>query len=192
MRPPPLTASEVALLHTVFKRHPEISQVRLFGSRAKGAHNVHSDIDLALWGEVDALRAESIAAELDELPLPYRYDVQRFEAIALGSLRDHIERRGVLIYSRAVSNAQHAEEFDREARLADLIDGRLDFWELARDISRENLLALVDLGLRQGEGSYNKLAEIFRISKADYRRLMDFLRRRDCLLDGRPYRRVGT
>lgn len=83
MRMPPLAPAELALLFGVFRRHPEITEVRLFGSRAKGAHTRHSDIDLALWGNVDVLQAEDIAAELDELPLPYRHDVQPFNAIKL-------------------------------------------------------------------------------------------------------------
>ena len=98
MRPPPLTSVELALLQGVFRRHPEIAAVRLFGSRAKGTHAAHSDVDLAVWGEVDALQAEAIAAELDELPLPYRYDVKPFAAIELPSLREHIERVGLPVY----------------------------------------------------------------------------------------------
>jgi predicted nucleotidyltransferase len=78
----------------VLNLHPEVSQVKLFGSRAKGCHTPASDIDLALWG-VDALQAESIAAELDELPLPYRFDIKAFESIKQDSLREHIQRRGI-------------------------------------------------------------------------------------------------
>jgi predicted nucleotidyltransferase len=47
--------------------------VKLFGSRAKGTHSRHSDIDLAVLGKVDALQVEALAAELDELPLPNRF-----------------------------------------------------------------------------------------------------------------------
>jgi predicted nucleotidyltransferase len=94
---------ELALLQGVFRRHPEVTAVRLFGSRAKGTHAECSDIDLAVWGEVDALRAEAIAAELDELPLPYRYDVKPFAEIQLDSLREHIERVGRLVYPEAVA-----------------------------------------------------------------------------------------
>jgi predicted nucleotidyltransferase len=72
--------------------------VRLFGSRAKGKHTPRSDVDLAVWGDVDAVRAEAIAAELDELPLPYRFEVKPFERIKLRSLREHIERVGIVIY----------------------------------------------------------------------------------------------
>lgn len=89
-----LTDRETALISSVLNQHPEVSQVKLFGSRAKGCHTPFSDIDLALWG-VEALQAESIAAELEELPLPYRFDVKAFESIKQNSLREHIQRRGI-------------------------------------------------------------------------------------------------
>ena len=98
MKPPALQPEELTLLRRVFRRHPEIKAVKLFGSRAKGTHSPGSDVDLALWGEVDAVQAESIAAELDELPLPYQYDVQAFDLIKLGPLREHIERVGIAVY----------------------------------------------------------------------------------------------
>jgi predicted nucleotidyltransferase len=89
-----LTDRETSLISSVLNRHSEVSQVKLFGSRAKGCHTPVSDIDLALWG-VDALQAESIAAELDELPLPYRFDIKAFESIKQDSLREHIQRKGI-------------------------------------------------------------------------------------------------
>ena len=98
MKKPPLQSGELELLRTVFERHPEIKAVKLYGSRAKGTHTDSSDIDLALWGEVDALQAEAIAAELDELPLPYQYDVKPFRLIKLRPLQEHIERVGILVY----------------------------------------------------------------------------------------------
>jgi len=94
----PIAPREATLLAQVFKAHPEISEVRLFGSRAKGTHTPQSDFDLALWGEISALKAESIAAELDELPLPYRFDVVAFDLIKFQPLRDHIERVGLRLY----------------------------------------------------------------------------------------------
>ena len=106
MKPPPLAPGELALLCGVFRRHPEVTVVKLFGSRAKGTHAPHSDIDLALWGAVSDLRAEAIAAELDELPLPYRYDVKPFATITLRPLREHIERVGITLWG----GDQQAEE----------------------------------------------------------------------------------
>jgi predicted nucleotidyltransferase len=95
MNAPALASREIDLIRTVLKRHPEIRQARLFGSRAKGNASSRSDVDLALWGELDALRAETITAELDELPLPYRFEVQVFDLIRRDSLREHIERVGI-------------------------------------------------------------------------------------------------
>src|SRR5262249_18354162 len=83
-----------------------------------------------------------------------------------------------------------------EAYFQNLTKGREDFWTVVHnnykrgDISHEDLLALVDLGLRRTKGSYMKLAELFHIRKNEYRRLMDFLRRNECLLDYRPYRKA--
>ena len=98
MNPPPLSAREAGLLATIFRAHPEISEVRLFGSRAKGCHSPHSDVDLALWGNLGDLQAGAIAAELDELPLPYHFDVMVFDSIKLQALREHIERVGIRLY----------------------------------------------------------------------------------------------
>jgi len=98
MNSPALQPGELDILCAVFARHPEITAVKLFGSRAKGTQRPESDVDLALWGNVDALAAESIAAELDDLPLPYHYDVMPFASIKLESLREHIERVGITIF----------------------------------------------------------------------------------------------
>ena len=89
-----LSEKESVLINSVLEQHPEVSLVTLFGSRAKGCHTNASDIDLALWG-VDALQAEAIASEFDELPLPYRFDVKAFESIKQESLREHIQRKGI-------------------------------------------------------------------------------------------------
>jgi predicted nucleotidyltransferase len=98
MKTPALTSEELLQMRSVFARHPEVKTVKLFGSRATGTNTPSSDIDLALWGDVDALRAESIAAELDELPTPYKYDVKPFDLITLPSSRQDIQRVGITVY----------------------------------------------------------------------------------------------
>jgi predicted nucleotidyltransferase len=70
MNPPPLKPTELDMVRSVFRLHPEIETATLFGSRAKGTHSERSDVDLVVTGDVGPLRAEGIAAELDELPLP--------------------------------------------------------------------------------------------------------------------------
>lgn len=95
---PGLDPHELELIRTVLARHSEITGAVLFGSRAKGTAATASDIDLALEGIDDPLRAEAIASELDELPLPYRFDVKALSAIRYAPLLDHIARVGVRIF----------------------------------------------------------------------------------------------
>lgn len=93
-----LNDKEVELILSVLKRHAGISGAILFGSRAKSTAAQASDVDLALLGTEDGVLAEEIAAELDELPLPYRFDVVAFSRITHIPLREHIERVGIRIY----------------------------------------------------------------------------------------------
>lgn len=79
---------------------PALRAEVLFGSRAKGTHTERSDVDLAVAGAVTPMLAAVIAEELDELPLPYRFEVQPLAHIALRPLREHIERVGIVIYAQ--------------------------------------------------------------------------------------------
>ena len=98
MKPSALLDSEPDLIRSVLRRHPQVQAAILFGSRAKGTHTIRSDVDLALDGNLALLDAEAIAAELEELPLPYRFDVHALRQIAFTPLREHIERVGILIH----------------------------------------------------------------------------------------------
>ena len=93
-----LSERELDLIRGVLARHPGVTGALLFGSRAKGTAAPASDIDLALEGIDDPLRAEAIASELEELPLPYRFDVKALAAIQHQPLREHVARVGVRIY----------------------------------------------------------------------------------------------
>jgi predicted nucleotidyltransferase len=93
-----LSSREVGLICGVLRRHREVAAAVLYGSRAKGTHRPESDVDLAIQGDFDGLRAASITAEMDELPLPYRFDVQAYSAIQSSALRDEIHRTGVVVY----------------------------------------------------------------------------------------------
>lgn len=85
------------MIQGIFARHPEITSASLFGSRAKGIASPSSDIDIVLDGIDEPLKAESIASELDELPLPCRFHVKARSAIEYQPLREHIERDSVQI-----------------------------------------------------------------------------------------------
>jgi len=98
MRTPPLKPAELDMVRSVFRHHPEVKSATLFGSRAKGTHSDRSDVDLVVAGDVEPLRAEAIASELDELPLPYRFEVQPLAHIQYRPLLEHINRVGIVIY----------------------------------------------------------------------------------------------
>ncbi|MBI2423216.1 MAG: nucleotidyltransferase domain-containing protein [Candidatus Hydrogenedentes bacterium] len=101
-----LAPNELALLSEVFANVQGLKEVVLYGSRAKGTQRPESDVDLALIGVDDDLEAERVADALEELPLPYRFDVKAYARIGYAPLRDHIERVGVRIYWRGESALQ--------------------------------------------------------------------------------------
>ena len=117
-----LTPHEIDLIRGVFRRFPAICEVALYGSRAKGTYRPESDIDLALIGVDDDVQAEAVADELDELPLPYRFDVKAYNSIKYGPLREHIARVGISLYRRDPSNRPGAVTFGT-ANLKELGDG---------------------------------------------------------------------
>jgi len=86
------------LIRSVFRRHPEVRRVEVFGSRALGQFEDQSDVDLALWGDLDTGLIGRIAGELDELPLAYTFDVKAYESIGHEPLRRHIDQFGKTLY----------------------------------------------------------------------------------------------
>jgi predicted nucleotidyltransferase len=94
-----LTDSEQEMIRAVLRQHAEVTAVKIFGSRAKGNFQPNSDIDLALWGNLSVSAIAMIAGELDELPLPYTFDVQAYNAIRHQPLREHIDRVGKHFYT---------------------------------------------------------------------------------------------
>jgi predicted nucleotidyltransferase len=75
-----------------------VVRAQVFGSRAKGNYKYNSDIDICLFGAVDNVEANRISEELDELPMPYKFDVVSYNSISAPELREHIDRVGVDFY----------------------------------------------------------------------------------------------
>ncbi len=93
-----LRPEALELIRGVFRRHPEVRRVEVFGSRAIGRFEDQSDVDLALWGDLDLRLIGRIASELDELPLPYTFDVKAYESIGHEPLKRHIDEFGKTLY----------------------------------------------------------------------------------------------
>ena len=85
-------------IRKVFAAYPEINQVILYGSRAKGNYRRGSDIDLTIKsGQLTLLQLMRIEQELDDLLLPYKIDLSLFRTIENQDLIDHIERVGLIL-----------------------------------------------------------------------------------------------
>lgn len=88
-------------LRSVFRRHPKVRKVILFGSRAKGNFRTGSDIDLALVGEdIDHEEMLRIYNDIDDLGLLYKVDLLHYEEKQGTPIGDHIERIGKVFFSR--------------------------------------------------------------------------------------------
>lgn len=97
-----LSGSVIRKICDVFKRYPQVEKAVLYGSRAKAAHKTGSDIDLTLHGGTDLtlnvlLR---IADDLDDLFLPYTFDLSIFRDITDPDVTEHIQRVGVTMYEK--------------------------------------------------------------------------------------------
>jgi predicted nucleotidyltransferase len=102
-----LGPATIDMLREVFRRHYEVQRVKIFGSRAVGRFEDCSDVDLALWGNLSLGVIGRIAAELDELPLPYIFDVKAYESIKHAPLKRHIDQFGKILYDDQSNNKAH-------------------------------------------------------------------------------------
>lgn len=96
-----LDDTTVKKIQDVFSGFPEVEKAILYGSRAKGVQKAGSDIDLTLKGENLALSTMNrIGLMLDDLLLPYTFDLSVFLHIKNNDLLEHINRVGVEFYCK--------------------------------------------------------------------------------------------
>ena len=98
VRLPGLPDEDLRQVVDVLRRHPAITGVKLFGSRAKGTHRPYSDVDLAVYGPLAPLDGEAVVLDLEDLLLPYRFDVVPMAHLEHAALREHIERVGITFF----------------------------------------------------------------------------------------------
>jgi transcriptional regulator with PAS, ATPase and Fis domain len=64
--------------------------------------------------------------------------------------------------------------------------GQESFWTavyepfMSRDITRDDMRAVIGMGLEQAQGSYRLLLDLFRMPATDYKRFLNFLRTYEC------------
>ena len=97
-----LKSSDLEKIQKIFEQHLEIEMVIIYGSRAKGNYKAYSDIDITLIGnKINLTSQNKIENELDDLLLPYKFDVSNFNKIGNSDLIENIKRVGKVIYSRS-------------------------------------------------------------------------------------------
>ena len=96
-----LKKETVKKITTIFARYEEVEEAVLYGSRAKGNYKPGSDVDLTLKGKQLNLKLlNKISLDLDDLLLPYTFDLSIYHHITASDLIEHIERVGKIFYKR--------------------------------------------------------------------------------------------
>jgi uncharacterized protein len=96
-----LEDSTIQKIQDVFSAFRQVEKVVLYGSRAKGNYKPGSDIDLTLKGQnINLSVMNQIGLLLDDLLLPYTFDLSVFEHIKDPNLLEHIDRAGIDFYER--------------------------------------------------------------------------------------------
>lgn len=77
----------------------QADKIVLFGSRARGDNRERSDIDIAVFGLSDVLRADFLE-DIDQLPTLLEFDVVQIKEDTNLQLLTNIEKDGVTLYDR--------------------------------------------------------------------------------------------
>jgi len=87
-------------IFNILRQYDQISMAILYGSRAKGTFKSGSDIDLCFKGS--SLKTEillKIMDKIDDLYLPYEFDLSIYDNIENVDLKNHIDRVGIIVYN---------------------------------------------------------------------------------------------
>ena len=96
-----LKEATINKIMAVFEKYTQIEKILLYGSRAKGNYRNGSDIDLTLIGDqLNYSQLSSIESDIDDLFLPYSFDISIFKDIDNPDLVEHINRVGVVLYEK--------------------------------------------------------------------------------------------
>jgi len=83
----------------VFESFPKIREAIIYGSRATGSYREGSDIDITFKGELSFDNLLEIEKALDDLMLPYTFDLSIYNNLSHDKLMKHINNKGKRFYS---------------------------------------------------------------------------------------------
>jgi len=94
-----LSESVIDMLWNLLDRDEDIEKVIIYGSRAKGNFKEGSDIDLTVSGKgFNHQSLLKLLSDIDDLSLPYKFDVSIFDELTNTQLIEHITRVGQVFY----------------------------------------------------------------------------------------------
>ncbi|MDE6722412.1 MAG: nucleotidyltransferase domain-containing protein [Bacteroidaceae bacterium] len=97
-----LSDTVIKELQNVFRHHPNIKKVLIFGSRSKGNYREGSDVDLAMIGDdLTYSQLLDILCEIDDLGLLYSVDLVDYAKKKGTPIGEHIDRVGKVFYEAA-------------------------------------------------------------------------------------------
>jgi len=102
-----LSKKTMSQLRAVFERYPEVTQVKIYGSRARAYYRKGSDIDLAVFSESKEDISAKLLWELDDLPTPYMFDLVDYNTLNENPLKEEIDNYGKLFYTKAIRPKQN-------------------------------------------------------------------------------------
>jgi transcriptional regulator with PAS, ATPase and Fis domain len=79
-----------------------------------------------------------------------------------------------------------------------MVKGQEPFWTvvyepfMSRDMTRDDLRAIISRGLEQTRGSYRLVVQLFNMPEADYKRFLNFLRKHDCQMPFQRFRSLAA
>ena len=98
------------IVEEVLRTEDAVERARLFGSRARGTHRPHSDIDLVIEGAGVGLRtALRLKDRFEESTLPVPVDVVRITPDTEPAFARNVDRWGRVIYERSAASAPARE-----------------------------------------------------------------------------------
>jgi predicted nucleotidyltransferase len=105
-----LSDTTIEKIKNVFSKYPELEKALIYGSRAKGNYKTGSDIDITFIGkELNKTILGKIEDEIDDLLLPYTFDLSIFDSITNPDFIGHVNRAAQVFYEKNVPSKDHKE-----------------------------------------------------------------------------------
>ena len=96
-----LKNATIAAIRHCLTSHEKVEEAIIYGSRATGNYRPSSDIDLTLRGEAIIFSdLANLANDIDDLMLPYKFDISIYHQISHSDLLGHIARVGQSFYRK--------------------------------------------------------------------------------------------